>query len=184
MSTLFLFVCLLVGCLAQESQPCSSPPLMSGSLSVSTQSEKLAAFSKYSYDGLGRRIRLSDFGSIDNKTFHLDVLLLYKQGVMYKINNRDKKCMKRRLSTDFIPLGVPKDAYLVGQFVMGSSSVPGDEILVNTWTGKLLTKRGLDICRNAPDIQLESTNQSKEEAVLNVRDHGYRVWMHSCQHPV
>lgn len=25
-----------------------------------------------------------------------------------------------------------------------------------------------DICRNAPDIQLESTNQSKEEAVLSV----------------
>ncbi|XP_005800091.1 ependymin-like [Xiphophorus maculatus] len=143
MTTLFLFVCLLVGCLAQEPQPCSSPPLLSGGLSVSTQSEKLAAFAKYSYDGLGRRILLSNFGSLDNKTFHLDVLLLYKQGLMYKINNRDKKCLKRRLSTDFIPLGVPKDASLVGQVVLGSSSVPGEEILVNTWTGTLLTRKGL-----------------------------------------
>ncbi|XP_054914555.1 ependymin-like [Poeciliopsis prolifica] len=142
MTTLFLFVCLLVGCLAQRPQPCTSPPLMSGGLSVSTQSEKLAAFAKYAYDGLGRRIRLSDFGSFDNKTFHLDVLLLYKQGVMYKINNRDQTCLKRRLSTDFIPLAVPKDASLVGQVVLGSSSVPGEEILVNTWTGTLLTKKG------------------------------------------
>lgn len=62
---------------------------------------------------------------------------------MYKINNRDKKCLKRRLSTDFIPLGVPKDASLVGQVVLGSSSVPGEEILVNTWTGTLLTRKGL-----------------------------------------
>ncbi|MED6284173.1 hypothetical protein CHARACLAT_016559 [Characodon lateralis] len=143
MRALVLLVCLSVGCLAQRPQPCSSPPLMSGGLSVSTQSENLVAFAKYTYDGLGRRIRLSDFGSYDNKTFHLDVLLLYNQGVMYKINNRDQTCLKRRLNTDFIPLAIPKDASLVGQVVLGSSSVPGDGILVNTWTGALQAKKGI-----------------------------------------
>lgn len=45
----------------------------------STQNEKLMAYAKYSYDALGKRIRLREFGSYNNKTFHLDVLLLYRE---------------------------------------------------------------------------------------------------------
>ncbi|KAM4565352.1 ependymin-like [Fundulus diaphanus] len=143
MRALVLLVCLWVGCLAQRPQPCSSPPLMSGGLSVSTQNERLVAFAKYTYDGLGRRVRFSNIEFHDNKTYYLDVLLLYKQGVMYKINNREQTCLKRRLSTDFIPLAIPVDASLVGQVVLGSSSVPGEGILVNTWSGLLQTKKGI-----------------------------------------
>lgn len=47
--------------------------------SQSTQNEKLGAFAKYTYDALGQRIRLREFGSYNNKTFHLDVLLLYRE---------------------------------------------------------------------------------------------------------
>ena len=36
------------------------------------------AFAKYSYDALGKRIRLREVGSFKKKTFHTDVLLLYK----------------------------------------------------------------------------------------------------------
>ncbi|MED6245103.1 hypothetical protein CHARACLAT_016558 [Characodon lateralis] len=132
-----LLVCLSAGCLAQRPQPCTSPPLMTGSLSVSTQNEKLGAFAKYTYDALGQRIRLREFGSYDNKTFHLDVLLLYRKGVMYKISYRNHTCYKKRLNRDFHPLAIPKDASLVGQVVLGSSSGPGQGVLVNTWTGQL-----------------------------------------------
>ncbi|KAM6909502.1 ependymin-like [Xenentodon cancila] len=141
MRALVLLVCFSVGCWAQTPQPCSSPSLMSGGLSVSTQSDKLIAFAKYSYDALGKRIRFSDFGGYGNKTFHLDVILLYKQGVMFKINNRDRVCVKKRLTADFLALEIPSDASLVGQVVVGSSSVPGEGILVNMWTGELHTKK-------------------------------------------
>lgn len=43
----------------------------------STQSEKLMAFAKYSYDALGKRIHLREFGTFKNQTFHFDALLLY-----------------------------------------------------------------------------------------------------------
>ncbi|XP_072232469.1 ependymin-like [Leuresthes tenuis] len=142
MRALVVLACLSVCCLAQTPQPCSSPPLMTGGLSVSTQSEKLVVFAKYNYDALGKRIRLSEIGSYDNKTFHLDVLLLYRQGVMYKINNKNRTCLKKHLSVDFHPLAIPKDASLVGQTVLGSSSVPGEGVLVNMWTGKLQTRKG------------------------------------------
>lgn len=45
----------------------------------SSANEKLMAFAKYSYDALGQRIRLREFGVFSNKTFHLDVLLLFNQ---------------------------------------------------------------------------------------------------------
>lgn len=47
--------------------------------SKSTQSEKLMAFAKHSFDTPGKRIHLREFGLHNNKTFHCDVLLLYRQ---------------------------------------------------------------------------------------------------------
>uniref|UniRef100_A0A3Q0SW50 Ependymin-like 1 n=1 Tax=Amphilophus citrinellus TaxID=61819 RepID=A0A3Q0SW50_AMPCI len=135
MRVLILLVCLSVGCLAQIPRHCRYPPLMSGSLSV-----KLLAFSKYIYDGLGERIRFRQFGRYDNKTYQLDVLLLYRKGVMYQINSRNQTCTKKRLSTDFHPLAVPRNATLLGQVVLGSSSGPGQGILVNSWYGELQMK--------------------------------------------
>ncbi|CAJ1086636.1 ependymin-like [Xyrichtys novacula] len=142
MRTFVLLVCLSAACLAQRPKPCTSPPLLTGGLSVSTQSEKLQAYAKYSYDALGKRIRLSQFGTYDNKTFHLDVLLLYKQGVMYKINTRNQTCCKKQLTMDFHPLEIPEDATLLGEVVLGSSSGWGQGVLVNTWTGEMQLKRG------------------------------------------
>ncbi|XP_029310887.1 ependymin-like [Cottoperca gobio] len=140
MRVLVLFACLSVGCLAQRPKPCTSPALLTGSLSVSTQNEKLMAYAKYTYDALGMRIRLKEFGSYKNKTFHIDVLLLYKQGVMFKINNKDQTCCKKSLSADFHPLAIPQTASLLGQIVIGSSSGPGQGVLVNSWGGELQMK--------------------------------------------
>uniref|UniRef100_A0A8C7YDH4 Ependymin n=1 Tax=Oryzias sinensis TaxID=183150 RepID=A0A8C7YDH4_9TELE len=108
-----------------------------GGVSIVTQ--ELAAFAKYSYDGLGKRIRLTEIGSYANATFQLDVLLLFKQGFMYKINNKDRTCFKKHLMEDFHPLAIPNDASLVGQAVLGSTSVQGEGLLVNTWTAKYLS---------------------------------------------
>ncbi|XP_045920114.1 ependymin-like [Micropterus dolomieu] len=142
MRSLVLFVCLSVGCLAQRPHICRSPPLLTGRLSVSTQSEKLTAYAKYSYDALGKRIRLREFGSYNNMTFHSDVLLLYRQGVMYKINYRDRTCCKKHLCTRFHPLEIPRNASLLGQVVLGSSSGPGQGLLVNTWVGEMKLRNG------------------------------------------
>lgn len=64
------------------------------------------------------------------------------QGVIYEINRKEKSCKKSPLKTDFQPLAVPKDADLLGQAVLGSSSGPGQGVLVNTWTGDLPNNEG------------------------------------------
>ncbi|CAK6965301.1 ependymin-2-like [Scomber scombrus] len=140
MKVLVLFVCLSVGCFAQRPRQCRSPPLLTGSLSVSTASEKLSAYAKYTYDALGKRIRLKELGSYKNHTFYIDALLLYNQGVMYKINYKNRTCCKKPLSVDFHPLAIPQDASLLGQVILGASSGPGQGLLVNTWAGEVQMK--------------------------------------------
>ncbi|XP_013878413.1 ependymin [Austrofundulus limnaeus] len=142
MRVLLLLVCLAVCCLAQRPQPCYSPPLLSGSLTVVSQSVKLSASVKYTYDALQKRIRLREIGTYGDKPFHFDFLLLYKQGIVYKINNENQTCSKKRLDINFHPLRVPRNASFVGQAVLGSSSGPGEGVLVNTWGGEVHTRNG------------------------------------------
>ncbi|XP_034413083.1 ependymin-like [Cyclopterus lumpus] len=139
---LFVLTCLLAGCLAQRPHPCSSPALLSGGLTVSTQDEKLWAGAKYLYDALGQRVRVMELGTFENKSFTYDALLLYREGAMYEINEHDRTCKKKPLKGHFHPMEIPKDASLAGQIVLGSSSGPGEGLLVNTWTGDLPDKAG------------------------------------------
>ncbi|KAK5876118.1 hypothetical protein CesoFtcFv8_027118 [Champsocephalus esox] len=139
---LLILSCLLAGCLAQEPRPCSSPPLLTGALTMSTQKESLWVYAKYLYDAMGQRIRLMELGTYENKTFSYDVLLLYREATMYEIHRHNRTCNKMPLKGDFQPMGIPKDASLLGQVVLGSSSEPGEGLLVNTWTGDLPEKAG------------------------------------------
>ncbi|KAI9538210.1 hypothetical protein NQZ68_017944 [Dissostichus eleginoides] len=140
MRAFVLLVFLSASCLAQRPKPCKSPRLLTGSLTVANQKDNLLASAKYTYDALRQRIRLREFGSYDNKSFHFDVLLLYQKGVMYKINNKKKTCCKKPMKIDFHPLAIPEDANLLGQVVLGSSSGPGQGVLVNSWEGELQMK--------------------------------------------
>ncbi|XP_041635966.1 ependymin-like [Cheilinus undulatus] len=139
MKILVALACLLAGCLAQKPHPCESPPLMTGALTVSTQNEKLWVYAKYLYDALGRRLRMFEFGTLNNKTFTADYLLLYREQVFYEINHENRTCKKSPLKIDFVPIGVPEGATLLGQGIVGSSSGPGQGLLVNTWWGDLPT---------------------------------------------
>lgn len=143
MKLLVVFTCLLAGCLAERPHTCSSPPLMSGAMTVSTQNEKLWTYARYLYDAFGQRIRLQEIGTYENKSFTYDALLLFREATMYEINDSNRTCKKRPLKTDFQPLEIPKTASLLGQAVVGSSSGPLQGLLVNTWVGNLPNKGGL-----------------------------------------
>lgn len=61
---------------------------------------------------------------------------------MYEINEKDRTCKKKPLKADFQPMEIPDSASLLGQAVVGSSSEPGQGLLVNTWVGDLPDKGG------------------------------------------
>ncbi|KAM3857842.1 ependymin-like [Diretmus argenteus] len=150
MRGLVLLACLAVGCLAQRPRPCKSPPLLTGRFSMVSPLQNLTVYAKYSYDAMRQRIRLGEIGSYDNKIFHVDVLLLYKQCVLYKINHQNRSCCKKRLCAGFHPLAIPGDASFLGQVVLGSSSGPGQGVWVNTWAGEREAKK-------SPKVQYMST---------------------------
>uniref|UniRef100_A0A669EJV8 Ependymin n=1 Tax=Oreochromis niloticus TaxID=8128 RepID=A0A669EJV8_ORENI len=137
MKLLVVLVCVLAGCLAEKPRPCKSPPLLSGALTVSTQNEKLWIYAKYLYDGWGQRVRLTELGNYQNKSFTYDALLLFREAAMYEIDDKARTCKKKPLKADFHPMEIPINSTLVGQAVVGSSSGPGQGLLVNTWTGNL-----------------------------------------------
>lgn len=130
-------VFVLAGCLAEKPHPCNSPPLMTGALTVTTQNEELWVYAKYLYDAWGQRLRLFEFVSSDNKTFTYDILMLYREHVVYQIFDSNRTCTVSPLKLDFVPIGIPDGASLLGQAVVGSSSGPGQGLLVNTWTGEV-----------------------------------------------
>ncbi|KAJ3585405.1 hypothetical protein NHX12_014124 [Muraenolepis orangiensis] len=102
-----------------------------------TQNEALGAGANFLYDGMGQRIRLQEMGLLNNKSFTLDALLLYREAAVYVIDQEKRKCTKKPLKDAFHPMEIPTDAVLLGQVVLGSSSSPGEGLLVNTWEGLL-----------------------------------------------
>ncbi|KAL0970409.1 hypothetical protein UPYG_G00241610 [Umbra pygmaea] len=141
MRELVFLMCLAVGCLAQAPRPCRSPPRLTGSIYVANK--KVHAHGKFTYDGFGERIRFKEVGCYENKTFAVDALLLFRKGIMYTIHHRTKTCKMHRLRRDhFHPVEIPRNATLLGQVVLGSSSAPGQGLLVNTWHGEHKTRTG------------------------------------------
>ncbi|XP_048850949.1 ependymin [Brienomyrus brachyistius] len=131
-----LAVCLcLVAVMTEKPHPCKSPPLMVGRLTVVYPEGKFVAYERFSYDALGRQIRVRAVTVDHNQTSFVDVLLLFREGVSYEISYQNQTCKKAPLKTPFPPIEIPHDAQLQGEVVLGSSSAPGMGVLVNDWVG-------------------------------------------------
>ncbi|XP_026090398.1 ependymin-like [Carassius auratus] len=138
MKILFLIpVCLslILSSCAQKPEPCKSPPLLEGSLTAFIPGHHLHVFEKFSYDAYGQNIRVLAAGKEGNQTFFVDRLLLFREGVSYKIHYHNQTCIKTALKEPFRHIGVPHDAHFLHQMVLGSSSLPGQGLLVNNWNG-------------------------------------------------
>uniref|UniRef100_H2MAB5 Ependymin-like 1 n=1 Tax=Oryzias latipes TaxID=8090 RepID=H2MAB5_ORYLA len=156
-----VLACFVVFCLAEKPLPCTSPPLLTGGLTVVSE---FGIFGKYLYDAVGQRVRLFDIGSFQNQTFTADVLLHYTEAAMYEIDDAKRTCKKSPLKADFQPLKIPQDAFLVSRTVLGSSSVPEQGLLVNNWYGKLPDKSGnfVSIVTKLGCFPVRSSYQTKE----------------------
>ncbi|KAF6730822.1 Ependymin-2 [Oryzias melastigma] len=74
-----VLACLVVSCLAEKPRPCTSPPLLTGELSMYSQDERIGILGKYLYDALGQRVRLFEMGIYENRSFTADVLLHFRE---------------------------------------------------------------------------------------------------------
>ncbi|XP_076583812.1 ependymin-like [Chaetodon auriga] len=128
---------LLAAAFAQQAQPCVVPPLMNGGFSLMAANGLVMSTGTITYDALGQRMRVRNYGLIGNQTFAMDQLMLFNKKVYYEIDWSNLSCTKKALDTSFIPMQVPADAKLMGQVFLGSSSSWGMGVLSNTWYGSL-----------------------------------------------
>ncbi|KAL2079135.1 hypothetical protein ACEWY4_024879 [Coilia grayii] len=136
-------LCLAPSCLlAQKPQPCKTPPLYTGAMTVGTQNEQLWAVGRYAYDAINQRIHLGETGKFNNTNFTYDALMLFQESILYEIHRHNQTCVKKALQADFHPMEVPKGAAFVSQVVLGSSSSPAQGLLVNNWWGDMPDKTG------------------------------------------
>ncbi|KAI7796327.1 ependymin [Triplophysa rosa] len=132
-----ILVCLILilGSCAQKPHPCRAPPLLEGKLTVLVPGEKIRVYEKFYYDAIGQNVCVVAYGKEDNKTIFADRLLLFREGVKYDIHYHNQTCVKTALKEPFVPIEVPHDAHFLHQLVIGSSSRPGEGLLVNNWEG-------------------------------------------------
>ncbi|TKS68953.1 Ependymin [Collichthys lucidus] len=128
---------LLTAAASQDPKPCVAPPLMSGSFTVMFGNGLVTSIGTISFDAFGQKVRVRNYGTVGNETFALDQLMIFSEKVYYEIDWSKFSCEKKALDTTFTPMHVPKDAKLMGQAFLGSSSSWGMGVLVNTWHGDL-----------------------------------------------
>ncbi|KAJ8276351.1 hypothetical protein COCON_G00081030 [Conger conger] len=134
-----LSVCFVLAAtvVAQKPHPCKSPPLMVGRLSLIYPKGEMFVYERFTYDALGKRIRLRAQGVEHNHSFYEDLLMLFREGVVYQISYKNQTCTKKPMDMPFQPIEIPQDATLQSQIILGSSSGPGQGLLVNNWMGEI-----------------------------------------------
>ncbi|XP_051801117.1 ependymin-2-like [Acanthochromis polyacanthus] len=127
---------LLAAVAAQQPKPCEAPPLLSGDFSW-IFGHGLTSTGKFDYDATAKRSRIRELRKTGNSTEFMDQLTLFSESAFYIIDWATTTCTKWKLDEEFIPMSVPEDAKLFGQFFMGSSSSSGTGVLVNNWYGSV-----------------------------------------------
>uniref|UniRef100_A0A3Q3XBZ2 Ependymin-like 1 n=1 Tax=Mola mola TaxID=94237 RepID=A0A3Q3XBZ2_MOLML len=128
---------LLAAAAAQAPKPCGEDKRLVYKLCMAADGHIMSS-GKISYDAFGQRMRVRNFGVVGNETFAMDqIMLTLMYNVYYEIDWSKFSCKKKPLDSSFILMQVPKDAKLMGQVFLGSSSSWGMGVLVNTWGGEL-----------------------------------------------
>ncbi|KAJ8394063.1 hypothetical protein AAFF_G00054070 [Aldrovandia affinis] len=129
-----VLMCLVVNAQAEKPRPtpCQPPMLFQGKFKA-VIGKNTTLIGDYFNDAYGQRFRMRL--SFPNQTVALDQLTLFREKVMYDISYEHQTCENKPVNVPFPPMAVPRDAEFVHQFVLGSSSEPGQGILLNVWSG-------------------------------------------------
>lgn len=60
----------------------------------------------------------------------------------YRLNLQTRVCDKFAITDDFRPIAIPQNATFLGEFFLGTSSVQGAGVLVESWAGNTTNPAG------------------------------------------
>ncbi|XP_066515799.1 ependymin [Hoplias malabaricus] len=133
-----LFCCLCAAASASSSrQPCQTPYLTSGLLSVTSTGGHDIAAGDFNYDSTAKKLRFVEKENHSNKTTHMDVLIHFEEGVMYEMDSKNESCKKQTLKYRRHAMELPSDATHESETYLGSLSKSEQGLRVRSWNGKL-----------------------------------------------
>jgi hypothetical protein len=138
-ATVALTLCVVAGSVSAIPAHCSSPRQWTGRVfrfDGNTQGRMNIA-GEYFYDESGlRKARVEQVYINDDKPVNYQVIEDYKTSKYYEINLDTNTCQTGNLTIPFIPHAVPDNANFTGDFIIGSSAVPGGSVEIETWAAE------------------------------------------------
>ncbi|MED6287342.1 hypothetical protein CHARACLAT_015415 [Characodon lateralis] len=139
---LLAIMCLTITTHADHHQPCHTHN-MTGLMSVMTLKGEMKAVGSFTYDSVGRKLRFqSNESQPSNTSLGLDLLMFFEEGIFYEIDSTNQSCEKKKLQMSLHPFDIPDDAKFDSTVTTGSSSIEGEGLKVNVWTGSLTHMEG------------------------------------------
>lgn len=115
-------------------RPCQAPQQWEGRQVMYQQSSGRNSRALLSYDGLNQRLRVLDERKALIPCKRLfEYILLYKDGVMFQIEQATKQCSKMTLTEPWDPLDIPQNSTFEDQYSIGG---PQEQIMVQEWSDR------------------------------------------------
>ncbi|XP_049637851.1 mammalian ependymin-related protein 1 [Suncus etruscus] len=115
-------------------KPCRAPEQWEGRQVLFQQSSGLNRRARLSYDGLQRRVRvLEERKALVPCKRLFEYILLFNDGIMFRIEQATKQCSKFTLTDPWDPLDIPENSTFEDQYSIGG---PQEQITVQEWSDR------------------------------------------------
>lgn len=144
MNCLTIFALVLAGSavLCQVPVPCSTPAQWEARFFSYDEFQHDTISARLSYDAIYKRERVIEEFQLGKEDDFYDVLYLYNQKVEYRYNLKTKECQKLPITREWRDYGIPANSTSLGESYIGSSAVPGANLLVTIWTHEFVDSKG------------------------------------------
>ena len=119
--------------LAQQPVPCTSPPQWEARIFDSNEEQKFDVFGRYSYDAVYHRERLIDEVDQGTQEDNYDTVSLFDLQTEFIYNFKSRNCSRRPITRAWRNFAINPNDTSYGEAYLGSSAVPGANILVTIW---------------------------------------------------
>ncbi|XP_016048972.1 mammalian ependymin-related protein 1 isoform X1 [Erinaceus europaeus] len=114
--------------------PCQAPQQWEGRQVLYRQTTGLNSRALLSYDGLNQRVRvLEERKALIPCKRLFEYILLFRDGVMFQIEQATKLCSKFTLAEPWDPLDIPQNSTFEDQYSIGG---PQEQITVQEWSNR------------------------------------------------
>lgn len=128
--------------MCQVPRPCVTPPQWEGRYLGYDRFRGSQNRAYLSYDSIYKRERVIDEFTLGSEDDFYDTLYLHNQNVEYRYNFKTKQCQRQALTREWRDFGIPANATSLGESFIGSSAVPGANLLVTLWQDSFKDQNG------------------------------------------